>query len=162
MDELTDYLKHRQYWKGDESQNVAQVMKQAVKYLKNVDRNKQFYLWIDSFDPHEPWDPPSVLDKEPEVPLRPRLQGQGYVPAAFWARSRGHLHRAGAAPHPYADTPRRSPCVDKWLGYLMDRSAGHGVWKRTRSSCWSLDHGEPLGNGEHGHGIMRKCRPLAL
>ena len=21
------------------------------------------------------------------------------------------------------------------------------------------DHGEPMGNGEHGHGIMRKCRP---
>lgn len=21
------------------------------------------------------------------------------------------------------------------------------------------DHGQPMGNGEHGHGIMRKCRP---
>jgi len=24
---------------------------------------------------------------------------------------------------------------------------------------WLSDHGEPLGYGEHGHGIMRKCRP---
>ena len=38
-------------------------MKRAVKYLEDVDRNKQFFLWVDCFDPHEPWDPPSVYDQ---------------------------------------------------------------------------------------------------
>ena len=29
---------------------VARVMKSAVVYLKQADRNKQFFLWVDSYD----------------------------------------------------------------------------------------------------------------
>jgi arylsulfatase A-like enzyme len=46
MDEVDSFLRQRQYWKTDEDQNVAKVMKTAVKYLESIDRNKSFFLWV--------------------------------------------------------------------------------------------------------------------
>ena len=48
--------------------------------------------------------------------------------------------------------------VDRWVGYLLDKIKALGLEDNTLILLLS-DHGEPLGNGEHGHGIMRKCRP---
>ena len=47
---------------------------------------------------------------------------------------------------------------DRWLGYLLDQVGRLGLEENTLFMLVS-DHGEPMGNGEHGHGIMRKCRP---
>ncbi|UCD58548.1 MAG: sulfatase-like hydrolase/transferase, partial [Candidatus Hydrogenedentota bacterium] len=48
--------------------------------------------------------------------------------------------------------------VDKWLGKVLDRLKELDLYEDTLIVFIS-DHGQPLGNGEHGHGIMRKCRP---
>ncbi len=48
--------------------------------------------------------------------------------------------------------------VYKWVGYLLDHIRALGLAEDTLVTLLS-DHGEPMGNGEHGHGIMRKCRP---
>ncbi|MCG8616893.1 MAG: sulfatase-like hydrolase/transferase, partial [Desulfobacterales bacterium] len=48
--------------------------------------------------------------------------------------------------------------VDKWLGKVLDRIRDLGMERDTMVVLMS-DHGEPLGNDEHGHGIVRKCRP---
>jgi len=47
---------------------------------------------------------------------------------------------------------------DKWLGYFMAQLKRLGLDDNTLVMLVS-DHGEPMGHGEHGHGIMRKCRP---
>ena len=49
-EEINSYLKQCQYWKSDEDRYVARTMKKAVEYLEQVDRNKQFFLWVDSFE----------------------------------------------------------------------------------------------------------------
>jgi arylsulfatase A-like enzyme len=48
--------------------------------------------------------------------------------------------------------------VDNWLGYLMDQVKRMGIEQSTLFLMVS-DHGQPFGEGKHGHGIMRKCRP---
>ena len=48
--------------------------------------------------------------------------------------------------------------VDKWIGNLLDSIREQGLWDETMVIITS-DHGQPMGNGEHGHGIMRKCVP---
>jgi hypothetical protein len=58
--ELTDYLPLRQKWQGEEDQYAAKVCRAAMDWLEDVDRERPFLLWLDCFDPHEPWDPPSV------------------------------------------------------------------------------------------------------
>ncbi|MHB1134971.1 MAG: sulfatase [Chloroflexota bacterium] len=155
MSEITDFLRHRQYWKTDEDQNVAVVMKQAVRYLESVDRNKQFYLWIDSFDPHEPWDPPSVYDRDLKCLYDPDYKGKDMFmpilgPAEIYTEPElNHIRML------YAE---KVTMCDKWLGYLMDKVRAMGLEDDTLFLMVS-DHGEPMGHGEHGHGIMRKCRP---
>nr|MDA8216805.1 sulfatase [Dehalococcoidales bacterium] len=154
--ELETYLKHRQYWRTEEDQDVPKVMKMAAKYLENVDRNKQFFLWVDSFDPHEPWDPPSVHDPDMKCPYDPDYKGKdmflpipGHVAGVYTEAELNHIRML------YAE---KVTMCDRWLGYLMDRVRALGLEEDTLFMLVS-DHGEPLGNGEHGHGIMRKVRP---
>ncbi len=156
LNETTCYLKQRQYWKTEEDQNVVKVMKSAVDYLEKVDRNKPFYLWVDNFDPHEPWDPPSVYDPEMKCPYNPDYKGKdqflpvmGPVEGIYSEEELHHIRML------YAE--KVSMC-DRWLGYFMDNVKRLALDKDTLILLVS-DHGEPMGNGEHGHGIMRKCRP---
>ncbi len=156
LHETADYLKHRQYWKTDEDQNVAHVMKNAVCYLENRDQNKPFFLFIDNFDPHEPWDSPSVYDPEMECPYNKGYKGKdqflpaiGPVEGVYTEEELHHIRML------YAE---KITVCDKWLGYFMDNAKRLGLEKDTLFMLVN-DHGEPMGNGEHGHGIMRKCRP---
>ncbi len=156
LHETTCYLKQRQYWRSDEDQDVAHVMKRAVKYLEEADRNKQFFLWVDNFDPHEPWDSPSVYDPDLKCPYDPDYTGKdeflpiiGDVNGLYTDEELHHIRML------YAE--KISMC-DKWLGYFMDNFRRLGLEESTMILLVS-DHGEPLGHDEHGHGIMRKCRP---
>jgi len=153
--EISCHLRETQYWKSDEDQKVAKVMKAAVRYLEEVDRNKQFFLWVDSFDPHEPWDPPSVYDPDLKCPYDPDYKGKDMFlpimgPASLYTEAQLHHIRML-----YAE---KVTMVDKWLGFLMDKVRSLGLEENTLFIVVS-DHGEPMGHGEHGHGIMRKCRP---
>ncbi len=156
LKETECYLKQRQYWKSDEDQNVAHVMKNAVCYLEGRDQNKPFFLWIDNFDPHEPWDSPSVYDPEMSCPYNPDYKEKDqFLPIMGPVKglySEEELHHVRML---YAE---KVTMCDKWLGYFMDNAKRLGLEKDTLFMVVN-DHGEPMGNGEHGHGIMRKCRP---
>lgn len=155
--ELTQYLSHRQYWTSDENQYAARTCRNVVNYLENnVDRNKPFFLWVDFFDPHEPWDPPSVYDRDMQCPYNPDYQGKDLilpvpclVDGAYTEEEMHHIRML------YAE---KITMTDKWIGVLLDRMKKLGLYDNTLIVFLS-DHGEPLGNGEHGHGLMRKCRP---
>ena len=43
---------------GEEHYLAAQVFRTASQWVEDNARNKPFFLWIDSFSPHELWDPP--------------------------------------------------------------------------------------------------------
>ena len=155
MKELTTFLKQRQYWKTEEDHNVAKVMKKSIQYLEEIERDKSFFLWVDNFDPHEPWDPPSVYDKDMKCPYDPDYKGKDmflpiHGPASVYTEEELHHIRML-----YAE--KVSLC-DRWLGYFMDNLKRLGLEDDTLVLLVS-DHGEPMGHGEHGHGIMRKCRP---
>jgi arylsulfatase A-like enzyme len=155
LHEIETYLRQRQYWKTDEDQNVAKVMKMAVKYLENIDRGKSFFLWVDSFDPHEPWDPPSVYDPDLKCPYDPDYKGKDmFLPILGWAK----IYTEPELNHIRMLYAEKVTMVDKWVGYLLDKVRALGLEDDTLFLLLS-DHGEPLGHGEHGHGLMRKCRP---
>jgi len=153
--EISSYLRQMQYWHSEEDRYVAVTMKKAVEYLEQVDRNKQFYLWIDSFDPHEPWNPPSVYMDFP-CPYDVEYEGKddfmpimGDVDGIYTERELHHIRML------YAELVT---VCDTWLGYLTQAMRRLGLEKDTLIMMVS-DHGEPMGHGKHGHGIMRKIRP---
>ena len=53
------YLLNRREWKTEDDWLAAQVFRQASRWLdNNAAGNQPFYLHIESFSPHEFWDPP--------------------------------------------------------------------------------------------------------
>jgi arylsulfatase A-like enzyme len=155
--ELNHFLSYREYWKSDADQHSAQTCFAAMDYLENiVERTKPFFLWVDIFDPHEPWDPPSVYDPDLKCPYDPDYKGKELilpVPGPVEGRfSEEELHHIRML---YAE---KITTTDKWVGALLDRVKTLGLYDNTMI-IWLADHGEPLGHGEHGHGIMRKSRP---
>lgn len=155
LHELSCFLRETQHWKSDEDQRAPKVMKRAVKYLEEVDRNKQFFLWVDCFDPHEPWDPPSVYDPDLKCPYDPDYKGKDMIVPLM---GETNLYTEPEMHHIRMLYAEKVTMVDKWLGYLLDKVRALGMEENTLFLLVS-DHGEPMGNGEHGHGIMRKCRP---
>ncbi len=153
--EMKGFLAQIQDWKSPEDRYVAKTVTAAIEYLRRVDRSRQFFLWIDSFDPHEPWSPPSVYTDIP-CPYDPDWTGNdefmpfmGDVAALYTEPELHHIRML------YAELVT---LCDTWLGKLMDAMRELGLEADTLLMMVS-DHGQPLGNGEHGHGIMRKCRP---
>ncbi len=158
LHELAAYLRQRQV-NGhlEENRYVAKTINKAIEYLEQVDRQKQFYLWIDSFDPHEPWDPPSVYNPDiPSSQYDPDYKGKDeFLPImvnvdGFYTEAQLHHIRML-----YAELVT---LCDKYFGKLLDAIDKLGLNQNTLVMMVS-DHGEPMGNGEHGHGIMRKVRP---
>lgn len=155
--ELNNYLKQRQHggWK-EENRYVTRTMNAAIDYLHKIDRNKQFFLWVDSFDPHEPWDPPCVYDPDGKAMYDPDYTGKHmFLPMAELVKgvyTEEELHHIRML---YAEMVT---ICDRNLGRLMDTVRELGLEDSTL--FWVVsDHGQPLGNGEHGHGMMRKVRP---
>ncbi len=155
--ELGDYLPFRQAWKGEQDQMVARVTNAALDYLETkFDKNFPLFLWIDSFDPHEPWDPPSVWDSSLECPYDPKYEGievinpvGTYVDGYLTDEEIHHIRML------YAE---KITMVDRWLGKILLKLKEMELYDDSLIFFLS-DHGQPLGNGEHGHGIIRKCRP---
>ena len=149
MNQVECHLKERQYWKSDGDQHAAQIMKEAVRNLERVDRNKSFFMWIDCFDPHEPWDAPSVYDPDLKCPYDPDYEGkdmflpiQGHVDGLYTDRELEHIRAL------YAE---KVTMVDKWFGHLMNNIRTLGMEDDTLVILVS-DHGSPMGKGEHGRG----------
>ncbi|MFV0422056.1 sulfatase [Oleidesulfovibrio sp.] len=150
------YLRQRQNWKSDEDNYVAVVAREADDWLRNKrDCSRPFFLWLDSFDPHEPWDPPSVWEGKP-CPYNPDYEGNPLL-LAPWSEVAGVLTEEECK-HIRALYAEKVTLVDKWMGKLFDSLKEQGLWDETMIVITS-DHGQPMGEGEHGHGIMRKCRP---
>ena len=153
--ELKIFLRQRQFWRSKEDHFVARTVSAGIDYLRKVDRNHQFFLWIDSFDPHEPWYPPSVTEGRP-CPYDPDYKGknqpypvEGPVEGIFTEEQMHHVRML------YAESVT---LCDEYLGKLMDAIRELGFEENTLLMMVS-DHGEHFGNGEHGHGLMTKIRP---
>jgi arylsulfatase A-like enzyme len=156
LTEVEGVLKQRQNWCGDHENWAGVVGREAIRWLEDIrDATKPFFMWMDSFDPHEPWDPPSVWKKEP-CPYDPEWEGPPIVQAP-WTDMKGRISEREAQ-HIRALHAEKVTLADKWVGKVLDKIRSLGLWDDTLIILTS-DHGQPMGHGEHGHGIMRKCRP---
>ena len=56
---ITPHLRNTQITRRDESDWFApQVFSRACRWIRHNASHEDFFLMIDAFDPHEPWDPP--------------------------------------------------------------------------------------------------------
>jgi arylsulfatase A-like enzyme len=148
---FAQYLKNCTVRKTEEDYCVARVVKEAIRWLEYVTKRQKekLFLWVDIFDPHEPWDPPPPYNR---MYADPKYTGpdlvdpvpgdvQGYMTPEEVKHTRGLY--AGEVTF-----------VDKWFGILLERLKELGIYDNSLI-MHTADHGQPLGE----HGYIRKARP---
>jgi arylsulfatase A-like enzyme len=146
------YMRNMSTVHGEEDYCAPRVTKEAIRWLEDVVQAKgikdHLLLWVDYFDPHEPWDPPepwrSMYD--------PNYDGAEIIdPVA--GDVDGYL-TPREVEHTKALYAGEVSFVDKWVGILLDRIRELGIMDDTLLML-TTDHGEPFGE----HGYIRKARP---
>ena len=136
---VKQYLRNVSRRKYESDYFVAQTMIEAAKWLERNRKHERFFLYVDTFDPHEPWDPPRWY-----VDLYdPGYEGEevfypAYGPSDYLTSSElKHLRALYAA---------EATMVDRWIGFLLSRVKDLGLWDET-AIIFTTDHGFYL--GEH-------------
>ncbi|MCD6509846.1 MAG: sulfatase [Thermoprotei archaeon] len=116
--------------------------KTATEAMRWLERNykRKFFLYVDFFDPHEPWDPPRwYIDM-----YDPGYEGEevtypAYGPCDYLSKAELEHIRAMYA--------GEATLVDKWIGKLIGKIEELGLYENT-TIIFTSDHGFYL--GEHG------------
>ncbi len=128
---------------------TPQTFSTAIEWLTRNYHRDGFFLYIDTFDPHEPWDPPVWLTDLYD----PDYEGIPYA----WAEY-GSADRYGQRELEHLRALYAGECtmVDRWFGRLMDTVALLGLTENTMVVFLS-DHGHYLGypsdGGQVGKGL---------
>jgi arylsulfatase A-like enzyme len=119
---------------------AAQTMARAGEWLEENRGSEPFLLYVDTFDPHEPWDPPQWY-----VDLYdPGYEGEEVIYPKYAAcdfLSEAELRHVRAL---YAG---EVTLVDRWVGELLGRIDDLGLRDET-VVIFTTDHG--FYHGEHG------------
>jgi arylsulfatase A-like enzyme len=135
-----NHLRNSAWWKGEEDTHVARSITTACKVLEDLQHVDKFFMHIDLFDPHEPWDPPqSYTDL-----YDPGYDGDivNYPQYDYWRNwmSERELKHAKAMYNGEASL------VDKQFGCLLDKLDELGLTEDT-IVIFTSDHGFLF--GEH-------------
>ena len=60
---MRQYLMNTQHFRTEDDYFAAQVVDTSVRWLRQNARSTPFMLWVEMFDPHEPWDAPPRFQK---------------------------------------------------------------------------------------------------
>jgi len=136
---VKQYLRNISRRRYESDYFVAQTMIEAARWLERNREHERFFLYVDTFDPHEPWDPPrwyvDLYDAgyEGEKVFYPAYGPSDYLTPAELKHMRA-LYAAEAT------------MVDRWIGFLLRRVKDLGLWDKT-AIIFTTDHGFYL--GEH-------------
>ncbi len=148
--QLIQYLRNIHLWKSEEDTFVARVVKAGIGWLEGQPRKDNLLLWLDCFDPHEPWDPPPPYNRmytDPNYSGKDIIQPiPGKVEGYLTPEELNHIARLYAG---------KVTLCDHWVGQFLDKVKELGMYDNTLI-IYTTDHGEPFGD----HGIIRKAEPL--
>ena len=138
---VAQFLANTDNFTKEEDWFAAQVVDEAIEWLRRNRSHPRLFAWIDSFDPHEPWDPPSGFDTYTDPDYRGKrlilpMGGQ----AKDWATEEEIRHIQGL----YAG---EAAFVDHCLGRLFQALQDLGYYDDSVIVLLA-DHGHPL--GDHG------------
>jgi len=131
----------------EEDYFVAQTMAAATRWLElNYDQHEKFFLHVDTFDPHEPWDPPRWYADMYYPDWKGReVMGGAYVPDFKRVASNLKEDELNYLRALYAG---EVTLVDRWTGMLLQKIEDLGLLEDT-AVIFTTDHGTYL--GEHGY-----------
>jgi arylsulfatase A-like enzyme len=141
VDKVRQYLANTRDRKGEEDHFAPRLFTKGMEYLDTADEGQPFFLVLDSFDPHEPWDPPDEYvdlysdGYEGRDPIVPNYGASDWLDDAELERMKA-LYSGEVT------------MVDRWLGHFLDKMESTGRMQDTFLVVLA-DHGVAL--GEHGY-----------
>lgn len=139
---LKQYFRNVSDRRAEEDYFPARTMRSAARWLEhNGRREEPFFLYVDTFDPHEPWDPPAHYLRyyedgyEGDTVMYPRYDRSDYLSEQELEHIR-HLYAGEVS------------LVDRWVGYLLETVESLGIGQDT-TILFTSDHG--FYHGEHGY-----------
>ena len=139
-DIMFQYLANTMGRRAEEDWFTPQVFMKGMEFLEAAREDQPFFLVVDNYDPHEPWDPPgeyvSLYDEGYSGP-EPATSSSG---PSDWLTER-QLERMHAL---YSG---EVTMMDTWLGNFLDNMGELGLFENTLLIALS-DHGHAF--GEHG------------
>ncbi|MCX7012445.1 MAG: sulfatase [Candidatus Sumerlaeota bacterium] len=138
---ITRIVRNAMGWAGEEDRSAPRTMRAAHRWLEEHRADKKpFFLWIDTFDPHEPWDEPRYyIDLYDPGYKGDELIEPAYEPSAYASkREIEHMRCMYAG---------KLTMVDRWIGWLLDGIENMGL-KDNTALIMTSDHG--FYHGEHG------------
>ena len=144
------FKKNERHWrnvhhirKSEEDWFCAKVFDTAAKWLDNNHEQDGFYLHIDCFDPHEPWDPPEEYLADF---MADAYDVEGWTAAPPYSKWRETLTEEQFESF-RARYAAKVVLTDKWLGHFFDKLDQLNLWEDTLV-IFTTDHGTY--NGDHG------------
>lgn len=137
--ELPHY-RNRARWRSEADRFVAVTMATACDWLE-ANRHSPFFLYVDTFDPHEPWDPPQHYVEMYD----PGYAGE-VIDYPHYAYVDGYLSEAELK-HCRALYAGEVTLVDRWAGRVLEKIRDLGLLEDTMV-IFTADHG--FLHGEHG------------
>lgn len=133
------YLRNVSLRQSESDYFVAQTMSEAAKWLERNYKQEKFFLYVDTFDPHEPWDPPQwYVDRYDPDYKGEEIIYPAYGPANYLTkRELKHMRALYAG---------EVTLVDRWIGMLLRKIEDLGLFNNT-AVVFTTDHGFYL--GEH-------------
>ena len=146
--QIEQYLRNIHWWKSEEDTFVARVMKAGLSWLQQQLRRDNLLLWLDCFDPHEPWDPPE--------PYRSWYVDPGYAGKDIIQPipGDGSYLTPDELQHVKNLYAGKVSLCDRWVGWFLDEIRDMGLYDNTLI-IFTSDHGEPFGE----HGYIKKAEP---
>ena len=128
------------YYRYETETFPARTGSTAVRWLEENYKADPFFLWVDFFDPHEPWDPPEYLVAryDPDYDGVPMIHPNYGPSSAFTPAELKNLWSHYAA---------EAELIDRWIGRILEKLDDLGLWDDTIVLITS-DHGMSI--GEHG------------
>lgn len=148
--ELTRHMTNHDNRSKEEDYSPALVFRTAVEWMERNYKSagdEGFFLNIDCFDPHEPWDPPAHYREMYD----PDYKGIEVIMPLYCDNYKSYLTEAELK-HMRACYAAECSLVDTWFGYFMEHLKLLGMDKNTIVMVCS-DHGHQLGE----KGFTGKC-----
>ncbi len=158
---LRNYLINVRDRRREEEYFTPQVFRSAARFVEDNYLHGPFFLWVDSFAPHEFWDPPMHFAdryfadpsaKQFVLPQMANYRDQATVTAA-------DIERTKALYYGYVTF------VDKWIGMLLDKLDELRLWDDT-IVVFTSDHGTEVDDngafGKNEHGPREYCARIPL
>jgi len=136
--DLTQWI--NSHWRWEEDRFAPQTAQLSAQWIEANYKEENFFLHVDFFDPHEPWDPPPFFV---EKYADPNYKGTPMIMPNY---GRADIFTPEEIDNMFAHYKAEVELVSKWIGYLIRKIKDVGIYDDSLI-IFTSDHGIYI--GEH-------------